>query len=1129
MKQLVLYEVCQPRNVIDFFASRFGNKKFTIEAECIKVWGADGTQVKSISTVGYTTASFVYFNEILNNEFLFLVKSNGELHIFDQDLNMLDRLRTEIVQPCDKETFFAFDQYNNKLYLNLEHSTVHCVPLKIENSVPKFLHDGQMLQIFQFSATIRDMSYGPHINEYTNEEFDTISVLLQDSAESCLIFRTVYLLDPNDSTSGNKWSILIPNVDLNIVPTSHKRIASITTIPSVGFLILTCKGILFLSLPNGPQNRIDGVTINKLYERVNLFVEDEVLQDDTFYDVAVLATITDKMARFDIITGKGKYIKLKLKKVKEEETQFIIHWELTLSANGEYLSIQDLGDRPEKCIQRCSISNVDGRIFYMVLLPANKVIYGFPYAQATSRVIDIGQMHSIYSKYFGNVLKQHVFCSTDFRNKSNISTCDYYLEDKFTIHELLVLDSSDSNTQFSDKKFTPTEGRIKTTNDDSINTIHCKDNEFVTAQGTSMNTQNLCGFCNIWDGSQNEMAYITANDGSIHWSNTQAVYSIENFNRFQHYVIESVTLRNGKNISVVATGNTFHVLENYGESTTTFHLQNVFVSAKSLCVNGLDGGNYHIIISDIQGDLYITDTAGKSLEEFNLHNQGFQLIRLFDCPGKFLMYNQNAIILISYSNVNSQYQFVPLTTKITAGHIQHVLGSNDLAVIDSNTNKAYRIEMKDSQLQRKWIDVTVKPVITKFIRLTATSRYAICSGYEVVSQDPLRVKSGIYLYDLPTTKIIDKFDIDEKYSQAAISDIAAMSYDKPDCYNGVTDNKRSFAEQLLLSQCFLISLTFDAADEDRNASNLLLFSLDDERAKITYHTSFSTGFGIASIQNYLHEYVIIAGESIQVLKVDYSFKENLFALVGSSNALAESGLIKNVINLPGAIPENKSVTKRAKNSLINDSFLLLNICEGISQVKISGNVGGANTLEFQISRVAKSEQYTILADIYNEGHCSFFETVNMGSYHWCIVSLGSEKLRLYFVSEDQEYCSTEFCLPGQITSLSKADDNRRNPFGQKRSLVAHDDFVALFCVTTLCGGVYVLGFIKTTGITLSAENKHKNACQLRYISEDSNDEDDEENELQLIDTRVLDSCDITEYLEHVVPKKNGHYQSVELK
>ncbi|SCU98230.1 LAFA_0G16468g1_1 [Lachancea sp. 'fantastica'] len=356
--------------------------------------------------------------------------------------------------------------------------------------------------------------------------------------------------------------------------------------------------------------------------------------------------------------------------------------------------------------------------------------------------------------------------------------------------------------------------------------------------------------------------------------------------------------------------------------------------------------NSMLIFIDIFGNTQIYNTDGTMRSQFKISGHRFYLQDL-PASNRFLICCVDSVFMVSFhtSKIEAGEVILPLRLK----RIKVALGTTFIGMDADST--FYRADI--SELLTSPFTVTKKVyrdpshIYTKHLALPISRRFVITSAvaqsYDS-RQEKTAYESEIHVHDVSTGVVARRYAVSTLFPQALVSDLTDVTFNKRVLCGKYLDNNTSFAKQLIFARCFLVSLSFDFA-EDESQDNLLLFTLDDETGEIELQLRTRVEFSVTSLYNYSNRILFAAGEFIQALQLDYSAKEGIFSLKSVSKALVLDGYAGYCFCFSKQVPkilasDDQPSSKRPKVFSQQEVIGVHSLVKGIQEFEVSAEVVG---------------------------------------------------------------------------------------------------------------------------------------------------------------------------------------------
>lgn len=1080
METHILKELEPTNKLLDVLYSQLDDTSILVENNGVRICQPKNSEISpSNIQLGYNVACFLYLDVILHQEFLFLLKNNGDLQILNFHLQVIDTWKTRIKQDCiQKETFICVDANNKRLYVNLYEEKIHCIELVHEKKSLRFspTNDIDNHCIYHFASSIVQMDFTIHYNAYSMEEFHSIAVLLKDAYHEHIYFRTIYVVNPTSSKIlFENWVLLVENVDTSIKLDQYSaRVCQLSTVPNMGFFIFTSRGFNFLTLPNGPQNHINNNIIKDIYKEESLFVEvqngpydednDKKDEINTAYcPLVVSLDYSNDLIKFHILTTSGQYIVLQYKKIHEEEMKYVLFWEqsyanfnlireLNLSLRLEY----DI-DRLNKITSRCFKAS-NNKLNCSILLNDDKLLVGSlkslkPNSWKTFNYVINANYNNIMTSSFDSVLDDLVFCGN---HASRGSFIQYY---KTSFNDHYRIQPSSHELNFEDDIITSTS---------VLNTLYDK--------------------CCI------------TKDGCIKWSNCDKTFKISSFSPNDLYIISSiVSIPQLINYTYLVQNNVIRVIKDYTTIVKTFNLGQENITINDITLFSLSPGKYHIWLTDLHGMIFILDKDdGFIINQFKLH---YKELKIMNLNHSLLMYHKNIIIKIWFNKKQCQYNYATLL----GGPNIYKQYNNSIIVVGKDKIKyklidSWMDEANDKLQKTFFFEMDVQ--ICSLLRLSPSSPYVIINSYS-------NYESKLILFDLNKENVIDEIYV----GKCLITDMISIKYLLNDEHKRINTHGKSknnidgqhkntnkilnefqLAEKIIMDQCFIISLNYEMSEFEDN-DNLMIFMLDDDidvdhnydgiEGKLIEMKRINSNFNVSKMCNYQMNNIIVVGDKIKIYEINYSMKWDTFVVKDKND-----------------YDDNVNIGSYIKQIIIQphpqyDNLIMFDLLNGIYQFKIMKQI---QKDKYHIQREIKSKEIAILQDINNLSMITNLQYARSKESQWFIMSHSYNNLRIYHLRKDDEIDMIEIILPNVVLNI---DSCKGNDYLYKYSQYNKDlgDEDMLFYVDTTCHGLFSISNGK---FSISDSEKKNLRLQMKFICDAEEDEEDEDEfSIDVIDFRIL--------------------------
>ncbi|KAG0663190.1 hypothetical protein C6P45_000889 [Maudiozyma exigua] len=1145
-KTFVLNELREEHGLVNCFVT-INNLLLQIGTTYIRYGEYDGNtfnqeKLQYKNVLGYVIYATLYLEPLTRKQYLLLVMQDGRIELRDLEFNTIDCIETGTRLFHTSSIVTLFESPARILYVTLHGNDIYMIRLKInKDGILTFLHTENSLTLIQtLSSTIKQMEYTLEYDIYTNEEYSCISILSFDNQNNEFLFQAITHRSNIGSKNRNKldWKILVPQEiisieKLEIDPVSEEDKGSstilMTAVENVGFFFFTLTNIIFLTLPDGFENYIEGTKMtNQLFRVQGSFLQ-EYLDLEENHEMELLGIMDVKISHssveFRLYTNTAQLLEIQLDKISEDEEKYIKYWGKFNLKNAKFVNSLDNEDKIynlyyfeqyDQCLMKLKSDKL-----IIVQLGNSKIINTCKYEIETfmcqaSTEKDSNGIRFIRSGFTG---KHRYFIDQEIMDYGEL----YATSILYQLEELPL------------KIWTTTNDDIYWTTDSS-DSLYCNDaialsknnTIHITSDGAMITDSSIIKAVNIWNDKCGNYAYLNIS-GELCWNVNGKILSMKipkvNISQLTEMVIWSGLKKNGTNITIHGYDNQISIVTEFGKDA--FQLTNdngSFGSISSIFYHEV-GKYLNILISDIHGQLWVID--GNMYQEkgcININSYTTHIVGLYNSD-YLVVYSKDTLILLrpsiyekicyEYISLNLSFNIASITTnyhdkKIISVTI--VTMENEILKMKLNLN----LFSGSKTIKRVYTDV----LINKFVKLPCSNRYFIASYITFNEQKEERDmvdKSGLCVYDVYSQNIVTRYDIAARFQKVIISDICEGSYQNNETEQYQNEKQISFAKQLIFSQCFIVSLNYELCETDEGPK-LLLFMLNSENGEIELQTNLDTMFNVNCLLNYNKNLFIVLGEYVQLFKLDYSVQENIFHIVEVSNRLYVSGYIEDVSLIPDIKNSSKKITsdsqpkKRLKREDVEvTKFVGANLLRGFYDYTLETTNISLQGSSYTFKPTKISHIHPVISDCNKENIITSFLVTEYDRFYYVLVCCGMNKIKIYYTSSlEEEYNTIEFYLPTQVTSCSVIGDSRyRRDSYNTGILLNNGDTIPLFSIMTQNGGHYSIS-ITTSRYETRVDNeidRQNMLLQLKYIGtiEDSPDGEDENNILdyQLIDNRIF--------------------------
>ncbi|GAV49479.1 hypothetical protein ZYGR_0P01230 [Zygosaccharomyces rouxii] len=1098
---VVLGELSKSKCMIDSFILRDGTL-LVVEPEqiCRAVYSSELVyeQMETIVTTGYNIGASAYWEPLTGVEYLILLKDCGALELLNSQCERIDLLETGMEQD-DEKKFFAFDERDNQIFINLRKNTIFAIEYQLKNKVMYFVkRDEGPRCIFEDVDTIIGMEISWNIDYMSGRDFPTISILLLNIFSQNYYFQVIRQAPKEVRKGRQPWETFISHSKLEVQFEDNRAV--LRAISNVGFFIFGPRQVLFIKLPGGYEQTVKDVEFQQFQSFEGCYMSYDLTEDDKInLDGGIILRRNVNSLEFAAFNSQNRLLKIWLKVIFEDPDELIYHWD---ALSTEIITIEGLTSDRQIITRTILLSNA---MAILLCEPENEIIFlDLNQIQVVKRVpYNLSKMFS--SDIIGTDFHKLVNCGGSVNNKG-------FVESKFWGHSnfFSLVESFDSEYQvmqlWNNNKgvwWKDSRGQIFC-NGELIDT--CMSPIHVTLDGTIVKDTSIITWSNIFNDPSGNYAYVSK-VGHIGWSDETETVLLDKLrsSSLVKYILTCTKLENGSKITVLSVDNKLTILQD-----THILKKDIDVSTELdsiACMNVISWrGSLRLLITDIDGKLCELDI--KNVKICTKHKIGAQRAEICAVTdrGFFLIYTRDDLLLLS-STETGKFELTRIDMKTRISKIAAKDGSAISILDDDSKIHQYTIanEIPQPNVINKRIDSNLY-IHTKFISLSCSTRYVLTSSLRSAYSDLLqRVKcyTEIQLHDLETQKTVSQYDLSEKYPQALVSDIVALPFNRESFMSDGMNQNNIYAMQLAFDRVFIVSLNYEMA-EDESLDNLLLFSIDDNNGTIELLQGVNTSHPITALLNYHNRTLITAGEVLQAYKIDYLLKENTFKIDLVSNDVRCGGLVNTIVRLPrtyppGMVPEGKK-RKLQEGSFVNERLLILNILRGLREYVLTQKSNSAQE-NLRITPITTSEK-SLFGDHPNaNGLITHLSMCRMGETTWLITGDTERSIFLYRTSIDDEPSLIQLKLPGDIVSICSFSKSHESSYLiREESLIQCErkPISILFTIST-SKGEYLIGILEDSKLLrkLKTTVGKKMEEQFKFIQLE-----DEQSDLIFTDTRI---------------------------
>ena len=1143
-KKFILNELTEEDGFVNCLVT-VDNTLLLIGTSCIRYGEYDGNtfdlqKLHYKKLLGYVAYATLYMEPLTRKQYLLLIMQDGRIELRDLQFNPIDYIETGIRLYQQSSIVALFESQLRALYVTLNGNDIYMIRLKVnKDELLTFVHTENCLTLIQtLTSTVKQMDYTLEYDIYTNEEYSCISILSYDDQRKDYMFQAITHKSNVGGRNRNKldWRILVPQqvirLEADQISDGHKTNLTIVmkAVENVGFFFFSLTDVLFLTLPDGFENYIEGTKMsNELFRVQGPFLQEYLnLEENCQMELLDILNvkINPSSIVFQLYTNTCHLLEIQVDKISEDEEKYIKYWGKFKLKNSKF-------------VNNMSVDDIIAKLYYfeqldecLLQLKSDKLI-----------IVQIGHLGAINSC---NYEEKTFVCTSIIENDSYgnrlirsgfTQSHRYFIEQEFP-------DFSDIFTQNTLYELEKPPSKLWTTQcdkiywtSDSSDMLYCNnvitslknDISHITNDGSMVTDRSIIEAVDIWNDKPGNYCYLNTS-GKLLWNLEGKVSSINIRNitatQLTKMVIWSGIKANGTNITIYGYDNQISIVTDYGKDTFQITNNNSSFNSISSIFYHEVSKNANILVSDIHGHIWIID--GHTYKDrgcLNINSYTTNIIGLHN-TNDLMIYSKDTLTLLkTLVSDKLGYEYISLDISFNIAFITTNY-DNDKAVsvtIVTTDDKIIKMTLDSSILTgSKYVKkIYTDVLINKFVKLPCSNRYFIASYIVFKKLDEERNiidKSGLCVYDIYSQKIVTRYDIAEKFQKVIISDVCEGSYHNGENEHYQNEEQISFAKQLIFSQCFLVSLNYELCETDEGPK-LLLFMLNSENGEIELQTNIDTTFNINCLQNYDKNLFVTFGEYVQLFKLDYSVQENIFHIIEMSNRMYVNGYIEN-INIVPVITKSSDVstsdppqTKKSKKEDVQiTKFVGTDLLKGFYDCTLETKNNALHGLTYSFKPTKVSDMHPVINDCNKESVITSFLFTEFNKFYFILVCCGMNKIKIYYTSIlEEEYDMIEFYLPRQITSCSVMNDYKNTIYSSENGTFLNDgDVIQLFSILTKNGGHYSISTTITNDkITVNDETDPRNMLlQLKYIGaiEDtpgSEDEEEDVSDYQLIDNRIL--------------------------
>lgn len=1112
--QVVLGQLKRTRSVVESFLLRDGTF-LVVEPEQVRraVYSSElkYEQMDIVVTAGYNCGASIYWEPLTGVEYLILLKDCGAIELLSCECRRIDLIETGMEQD-DVTKFFAFDERDNQIFINLNGSAIYSIEYQLKNKVMYFIkRDGGPRCIYEDADKIIGMEISWNIDYVSGRDFPTISILSQNEYSQERHFQVIRQTPMEVRKKRQPWETFIGHSKLDIKPEDHGAV--LRAISNVGFFVFCAKRILFIKLPGGYEQTIKDKDFEQFDNFESVSMEYESLVDDEInLNGGILLRRNINSLEFAAFTSKNYLLRIWLKVIFEDPDDLIYHWD---SLSLEQIQIDGFTSEKQIITRTIFLSSV----LIVLLLESDNITIFLDLNQL--KVVKVWSYNS-FKVFYSDII------GTDFRKLVNCggsASKEGYIESKFWGHsnfflpvesfisknKVLELWNNDSGIWWKD-----TRGQIFC-NGKYVDSYAPP--TYISSTGSILKDTSIIACSDILNDPNGNYVYVSK-EGYVGWSDETNIVTLDKLRNSSlvKYTLACTKLNGGSKVTVISVDNRLTILNGTNTLKKEIDLTNELESITSICVVNWHG-SLRLLITDIDGKLCELDVDNSKIQ--SKHKVGAHRAEICAVTDRdfFLLYTKDDLMLMQLTDMD-KFEITRVDMKSRISKIAAKDGSA-IAILDDDFKiHQYAIprEIPLPHLITKRIN-SDSYVHTKFISLSCSTRYIITSSFRSEYSNLLkRVKyyAEIQLHDLEKQKTVFQYDLSKNYPQALVSDMVPLPFNRESFLGDGMNPSNLYAMQLAFDRVFVVSMNYEMS-EDESLDNVLLFSLDDSNEKIEFLQGIKTGHPISALLNYHNGILFTASEVLQAYKIDYLLKENTFKIELVSNDVRCGGLVKTIARFPQealsrSLPEGKR--RKLQHSEVSDKLLVHNILRGPQEYTMIRKAGSTQET-LQITPVVTSEKSSFWDNPNLTGLITHFSIYPAGEITWLAAGTTDRSISLYCVPGSDEPSLIQLKLPGDIVgicSLSKSHESSRI-LGEQSLIQKEIKPISILFAINTSKGEYLIGTLNDNTVLNSFKTiiTKKMGEQFEFIQLE-----DEQSNLNFIDTRVLAASSLEESFERAV-------------
>ncbi|CCH60705.1 hypothetical protein TBLA_0D01980 [Henningerozyma blattae CBS 6284] len=611
----------------------------------------------------------------------------------------------------------------------------------------------------------------------------------------------------------------------------------------------------------------------------------------------------------------------------------------------------------------------------------------------------------------------------------------------------------------------------------------------------------------------NDFVFIDSN-GVIRSSNSKKIFvkpiRLQNFNKLSKFVISSIYFQEKDSLQTVILNddNQLLILENYATGINNKRIISLeSILDNSVCHEILITQHNHLFLSDISGYLYDIDIVNNKLinkVKISDNRLNFEILSME--KHYTLVYSVDCLFIIMFNSKFKKYHINRIDIDLSLKRIS-VLNENNIIFLTKD-NKILQSSFADNSVSCfKPSSLITKAVTFKNIshlclfKTNISQQYIISSSlksnesinsFNIDSSGANSTDSILQIHDIINKgEVAYTFNLSEMFPNSFVTSIISLPY-KLRSVNTLPYSayikSQNYAKNLTFKKCFLVSLDYEnhhissTSTESTTAllKNLLLFSIDPSNGSLELQGSFSLGTNIIKLIPYKNEAVIVFGDCVNIISIDYSIQENIFNINVESNNLyfpyklqgcesiedhSNNGqLLASLRVAHKLIPEHTRINRMiclTKDYNLKEVLIITNLKATKSEKKylIVPNIS-SESLEI-INTWKTPMKGKLLSSISYKN----IMVLNIAWYALCSVTeVYLRKVKLDMIHGGEHLISEyKITLPNQIISIRSIDLSEEGKFD-----VNH--YRGLFAINTVGGGQFIVTFLPNGGDTYLNES-----------------------------------------------------------